>query len=182
VPALVLGVLVALIAAIGLVSSGNSGGNPAVAASQPAAVPGGWHWFTSPDGLRVMLPLEFPPTVTDDGLVVTADGSRPRLDIDVLDHVPKNLLEQLTSDETLRRGWKNYRRLRIERTAGGADWEYTYTSGADSGGTDVHGVQKLIVDGDRMYRILWETPAAVWESELGRLTMIVQSLQPTPGG
>ncbi|GIM89042.1 serine/threonine-protein kinase [Paractinoplanes toevensis] len=174
--ATLLGVLVALVAAVLVLRPDDGSGTPAVAAS-PAAPPPGWYWHVSGIGLRVMLPVEM--TATESGLGFQAGDyeSGPWMLVEPVRPAPQNLLEALTEMERAHAGgWPEYRRLRIEQAPGaaGADWEYTTT--------DRHSIERMIERDGQVYLFRWDARASQWASELPRFAEVMDSFQPPPGG
>ncbi|GAA0548783.1 hypothetical protein GCM10010172_33340 [Paractinoplanes ferrugineus] len=173
--AALVGVLGVLVAVVALLHPDDEAGIPASAAS--AAPPGGWYWYSSPGGSRVMLPNEL--AASGD---VTAGGrlDQPQLDIEAGDLGGRTLLGTLAEAESAIRAAGGYRRFRLSANPDGtADWEYQYSNSLLGG--ELHGIQRILLANGKFYRIRWEVPVATWAVELPRFHTIVESFQPPPG-
>jgi hypothetical protein len=162
--------------------SGGPGTSPSSAAAQvaaPATPPAGYTWWTGPGGgFRVAVPRGWRPMRSADGLVCTAPGGQP-----VLDVAPwtgrGDLVPALIDAERQARP-PGYLRVRIGTVADppGALWEYTYQ---DPRAGAMRARRQIVTVGGRSYRVDWRAPAADWAADLPTLVTVLPTVGPAPG-
>ena len=169
-------------------SSGGSGSSPSSSASPSsgtgAAVPAGWQSYRdSTFGWSIAVPPEF--TRSKGGTTNQTDfrdstGRLLRVEIAPQAHASA-IGDWRSYEPSFARTVSNYQRIRIEPADGGtgtraADWEFTF----NDGGSDLHVLNRGVVDGRTAHALYWQTPDSSWSGSTALRDQIFSTFQPPP--
>jgi eukaryotic-like serine/threonine-protein kinase len=169
--------VLAALAALGTVAAATQHHErPAGAAT--LALPPDFGWWTEPGEFRLAVPTGWRRRRDDAGaLVFDAPAGRPTLRVSRWDAPPRDVVAALIAEEN-DVSLASYRRIRIEARPEPV-WEYAFQ---EPGGGQLRGLQQVRTAGDHTYLLEWQAPRTSWTAQLPRLTVVLDSFGPAPGG
>jgi hypothetical protein len=169
----------------GTSSGGSSSGPSASAASNAgtgAATPAGWqNYHNSRFGWSIAIPPGFTQSASRGNQVDFRDSSTGRLlRVEIAPQANASAIgDWRTYEPTFARQVSSYQRIRLEPADGAdgvraADWEFLFRDG----GTNLHVLNRGVIDGRSAHALYWQTPDSSWTSSLQLRDQIFSTFQP----
>ena len=150
---------------------------PAGPAPVSTTLPAGFRWYDSDSGFRVAWPKTWVKIEeTRTSVTLCAPGGPPVVAVREWNRSDPDLTAALRREENAA-DLPGYRRVRmvVSPQQDSAEWEYTFT---DPRMGALHGLERVVLAGDRAYLIQWRTPARDWAEHASKLDIVVGSFRP----